>query len=664
MSKKLNEKQKLNLSLILIGLLTVVTVLVAIPKGPDFKIGNITKEIKLHLGLDLQGGTHLVYQADTSKIDDINKSMSVEGVRDVIEKRVNAFGVGEPLIQTSKVGSNYRVIVELPGVTDTEKAIKMIGETPLLEFKEQNTDTQQTLTEEQKKEMADYNKDAEKRANDILDKIKNGDNFEDLVKQYSEDEYTKENKGQMGKIDEDTMYFQDLVAEALNTKDTWVPWRVIENIEGYNIIKRLSAGEDKKIEAYHILICYKGATSCQNDTTETDAKTKIEKLKNELLTSTENKKDLFIKLAKENSTEPNASNNSGYLGWFANGDMVEDFNTAAFNLKNDEISSVIKTEFGYHLIYKTGEKQVKNATIARILIKKKKEADYISGGEWKNTKLSGTQLKSASVSFDNVTGASQVNIVFDEEGKKLFSDITSRNVGKQVAIFLDGNLISAPTVNEPITQGEAVISGKFTIQEAKELSMRLNSGALPVPITLINQQTVGPSLGQDSLNKSLIAVIIGFSLVALYMIIFYKFSGFVANISLAIYALVNIMLFKSVPITLTLSGIAGFILSIGMAVDANVLIFERMREELKSGQNLKTAIQIGFKRAWPSIRDGNLTTLIICFVLYQFGSSSVKGFGLTLALGILTSMFTAIVVTRSLMLKLAQTKLEKYKKIW
>eukprot|EP00825_Cyclidium_porcatum_P011218 TRINITY_DN15733_c0_g2_i1.p2 TRINITY_DN15733_c0_g2~~TRINITY_DN15733_c0_g2_i1.p2 ORF type:complete len:299 (-),score=40.89 TRINITY_DN15733_c0_g2_i1:118-1014(-) len=243
----------------------------------------------------------------------------------------------------------------------------------------------------------------------------------------------------------------------------------------------------------------------------------------------------------------------------------------------------------------------------------------------------------------------------DDEGKKLFGDITSRNIGKQVAIFLDGNIISAPTVNEAINGGSAVISGKFTLTEAKELVMRLNSGALPVPINLINQQNIGPTLGQASLQKSFIAAMIGFALVAVYMLVFYRFSGLVADLSLAIYALIIISLYKIMPITVTLSGIAGFILSMGMAVDANVLIFERMKEELKSGQNLKSSIKEGVRRAWPSIRDGNLTTLIICFVLYQFGSSSVKGFGLTLAIGILASMFTAITITRVLMLKLADT---------
>jgi len=665
MAKKLNEKQKLNITLILIGILTVITVLITIPKGPNIKIGNTVKDIKLHLGLDLKGGTHLVYQADTSNIQESDKLTAVEGVKDVIERRINAFGVSEPLVQTSKVDNNYRVIVELPGVTDTQKAIQMIGETPLLEFKEPNTNTEQILTDQQKKEMEEYNADAQKRANNILEKIKNGDKFEDLVKQYSEDEYTKENNGEMGKVYEDNIYFKDLVDEALQTKDTGVPWKVIENIEGYNIIKRISAGEDKKIEAYHILICYKGATSCDSTLSEAEAKSKIEALKNQLdIDINTDKKDLFIKLAKENSTEPNANTTGGYLGWFAEGDMIKEFNDAAFSLKDGEISDIVKTEYGYHLIYKSGEKQVKYADIERILIKKKTEADYINTNQWVNTKLSGAQLKSASVMFDNLTGVPQVNIEFNDEGKKLFADITTRNVGKQVAIFLDGQLISQPVVNEPITEGKAVITGKFTLEEAKQLAMRLNSGALPVSITLINQQTIGPTLGQDSLNKSFIAAIIGFALVAVYMLIFYRFSGFIADITLGIYVLINISLYKIIPITLTLSGIAGFILSIGMAVDANILIFERIKEELKSGQSLKNAIQIGFKRAWSSIRDGNLTTLIICFILYQFGTSSIKGFGLTLAIGVLTSMFSAITITRTFMLELADTKLEKHQKLW
>ena len=658
--RKITEKQKLNLSLLFVGILTIITVLIVLPKGPDFKIGNTFKEIKLHLGLDLQGGTHLVYQADTSKVADADKSSAVEGVRDVIERRINPNGVGESLIAVK--GS--RIVIELPGTSDSKEAIKKIGETPLLEFKEQNTVTQSDLTDAQKKEMADYNLAAKAKAEEVLNKIKNGANFEDLVKQYSEDEYTKEGYGNMGSIPADNTYYGTFVEKALATKDGWTPWEILENEEGYNLIKRISASTEKEINAKHILICYKGASRCDKDTSEADAKTQIEKLRSDFLLSSTDKTENFTKLAKENSTEPSAETTGGDLGWFTKGQMVEAFENAAFALKDGEVSPVIKTEFGYHIIYKVAEKEVRTANISRILIKKKTASDYIQNDQWKNTELSGKQLKSASVSFDNLTGESQVNIVFDDEGKKLFGDITSRNIGKQVAIFLDGNIISAPTVNEAINGGAAVISGKFTLVEAKELAMRLKSGALPVPITLISQQSVGPTLGQSSLQKSLIAAIIGFVLVAIYMIVFYRFSGLIADIALGIYALISISLFKILGITLTLSGIAGFILSMGMAVDANVLIFERMKEELKSGQNLKSSIKEGVKRAWPSIRDGNATTLIICFFLYEVGSGSVMGFSITLSIGILASMFTAMVVTKILMLKLTETKLEKFKKIW
>jgi len=655
--KKLTEKQNINLGLGLILILAVITTIVTMPKGPDF-----LKDVKLHLGLDLQGGTHLVYQADTSKVTDIDKASAVEGVRDVIEKRVNAFGVGEPLIQTSKVGGNYRVIVELPGVTDSAKAIKMIGETPLLEFKEQGSNATE-LTDAQKKEMDEYNTKSKKKAEDLLVKVKAGDNFDSLIKNNSEDTTTKENSGKMDGLKENGIY-GDLVKKALETKDGLVLEAVIENEEGYNLIKKVSAGQDTEINAKHILICYKGASRCDKETSEEDAKTKIEKIKSDFLLSSADKTETFTKLAKENSTEPSAQETGGDLGWFSKGQMVKDFEDPAFALKDGEVSNVIKTEFGYHIIYRVGTRAVKTASIQRLLIAKRTSSYYLSENQWKNTQLSGKQLKSARVSFENLTGESQVNITFDDEGKKLFSEITTKNIGKPLAIFLDGNMISAPTVNEAITGGEAVISGSFSIKEAKELAMRLNSGALPIPISLINQQSIGPTLGKASLDKSFIAAIVGFLLVGLYMILFYRLPGLVANFALLIYALILISLFKIIPITVTLSGIAGFILSMGMAVDANVLIFERMKEELKSGQNLKSAMLIGFKRAWSSIRDGNITTLIICYVLYQFGSSSVKGFGLTLALGILTSMFTAITVTRVLLLKLSDTKLEKKKKLW
>ena len=248
--------------------------------------------------------------------------------------------------------------------------------------------------------------------------------------------------------------------------------------------------------------------------------------------------------------------------------------------------------------------------------------------------------------MDPTTGIPQVSLEFDSEGSDLFAEITKRNNGKLVAIFLDGFPISIPRVNEPILTGKAVISGSFSIQDAKTLTQRLNAGALPVPISLISQTTVGASLGNVSVAKSLRAGLWGLLIVALFMILYYRLPGVLAVLALIVYVTVLLALFKLIPVTLTLAGIAGVILSIGMAVDANVLIFERLKEELRSGRDLASAIDEGFARAWTSIRDSNISSIITCVILFWFGSSVIKGFALTLCIGIIISMFSAIVITR------------------
>ena len=263
------------------------------------------------------------------------------------------------------------------------------------------------------------------------------------------------------------------------------------------------------------------------------------------------------------------------------------------------------------------------------------------------TNLNGKYIKNAKVEFNQSTYQPEVSVQFDDDGAKIFEELTKKNVGKQLGIYLDGLPISAPVVREAISGGSAVISGKFTIDEAKKLTERLNAGALPVPIKLISQDSVGASLGQDSLNKSIMAGLIGFLAVVIFMILYYRFPGIVAVIALLIYAALVLALFKLIPVTLTLAGIAGFILSIGMAVDANILIFERMKEEFRVGKELNFAINDGFARAWPSIRDSNISTLITTLVLYYFTTSVVKGFALTLGIGVIVSMFSAIVTTRS-----------------
>lgn len=274
----------------------------------------------------------------------------------------------------------------------------------------------------------------------------------------------------------------------------------------------------------------------------------------------------------------------------------------------------------------------------------------------KSTGLTGADLKKAAVTFDSSGKSSgpQVSIEFTDEGAKKFSEITKRNIGKPLAIFLDDGFVSAPTVQQEIVGGSAVITGQFTVAEAKEFAIQLNAGALPVPIEILQQRSIGATLGAESVQKSLVAGAIGLVTVMIFMILYYGVYGIIADLALIIYTLLVLVIFRTglfvIPsVTLTLAGIAGFILSIGMAVDANILTFERMKEELRAGKAGKMALEHGFSRAWTSIRDSNISSLITASILYIFGTSVVRGFALTLAIGVLVSMFSAIVVTRTFM---------------
>ncbi len=267
-----------------------------------------------------------------------------------------------------------------------------------------------------------------------------------------------------------------------------------------------------------------------------------------------------------------------------------------------------------------------------------------------HTVMTGSALKNVQVTADEF-GQPQVAFELTSDGSKIFAEYTSNNVGKYLAIVLDKRIISAPVINSPITQGQGVIQGQFTSEEANQLAVQLRYGSLPIPLKVVETRTVGPTLGQESLRKSLLAGLIGLSIVVLFMALYYRVPGILADLALITYALISFALFKLMPVTLTLPGIAGFVLSIGMAVDANVLIFERLKEELRTGKTLQNAINLGWNRAWPSIRDSNLSTLITCTILFWFGSafgaSIVKGFAVTLALGVIVSMFTAITATRT-----------------
>lgn len=495
-----------------------------------------------HLGLDLQGGAHLIYQADTSQVSFEEAQSAIAGVRDVIENRVNALGVSEPVVQTSRVGSNLRVIVELAGVFDVNDAIKQIGATPLLEFKtEAAAPPAKELTAEEIKTREKFNDSQLAKVNDTLKQIKaaNGSNFAELATKLSED--------------------------------------------------------------------------------------------------------------------PGSAQNGGDLGFVARGQVVKEFGDALYDTlqENGITQEPIMTEFGYHIIQRLDSKEEDGETIIHarhiLFMTQPLTGEVPQYDPWAKTELGGKQLDKSEVQFDQTTGSPSIGLSFDEEGAKLFENITKANVGRRVAIFLDNNLLSAPVVQQEITGGQAVISGNFTIPEARELVERLNAGALPAPINLISQETVGPSLGQVSIDKSLVAGLIGFALIALFMILFYRLSGLLSVVALVFYASIVFSLFKLVPVTLTLAGIAGFVLSLGMAVDANVLIFERLREELKKGQPFDAAVREAFSRAWFSIRDSNVSSLITCLILAWLGTSVVKGFAVTLAIGILVSMFSAIIITRLLM---------------
>jgi len=284
------------------------------------------------------------------------------------------------------------------------------------------------------------------------------------------------------------------------------------------------------------------------------------------------------------------------------------------------------------------------------------------------TTLTGRYLKSAKLQF-NQTGtggynANQAVVVlqFDEEGSDIFAQITKDNLGKEVAIFLDGVPISSPTVQEEITGGEAVVSGNFTPDEGKELARKLNFGALPLPIQEIATQTIGASLGNKAIDAGMKAGVIGLVVLSFYFLIWYRLPGLVAILALSIYGIVMFALFKVIPVTLTAAGIAGFIISLGIAIDANVLIFERLKEELKTGKSLRESINEGFRRAWPSIRDSNFSSILTAIILFWFGSALIKGFAITFGLGVVVSMISAISVTRLFLLVIARNSEKKYMK--
>ncbi|GMU25489.1 MAG: protein translocase subunit SecD [Candidatus Uhrbacteria bacterium] len=610
-------------------------------------------EYPLVLGLDLQGGSHLEYVADLSNVPLDQRGDAMDGARDVIERRVNQMGVSEPLVQTAKAGDQWRLTVELAGIRDVNQAINMIGETPILEFRIQNEQANRGLTEEEQQMLLEANKAKRELAEEIFKRAQAGDPIQSLSEEYSDDETIRAAGGDLGWVLDQRQYIKlKELGQDLNPGDAY-PMMVDDGQNFYiaQVEEKKDAGQE--IRASHLLIQWEGSEQSAQSRTKELALELMEKIKSEVTPAN------FEEKVMEYSDEPGADKTAGDLDYFRRGDMVPPFEDAAFALTKGAVSDIVETQFGFHLIKKTDERSVSDLRVRAVVLRQMTAADILNTEPWVRTELTGKQLKRAVLDFDPQTGAPIVVLDFDSEGTALFAKMTKDNIGKPIAIYLDGSPISIPTVQTEITGGQAVISGSFTVNEAKLLAQRLQAGALPVPIELIAQQTVGPTLGSESIALSLKAGLIGFLLVLIFMILFYRIPGIISVFALAFYVAVVLAIFKIIPVTMTLSGIAGFILSIGMAVDANVLIFERLKEEFRTDKPSQVSVDEAFKRAWSSIRDGNVTTLLVCFVLYTFTSSLVKGFALTLGIGILVSMITAIVVTRTILKLLVSTSLSR-----
>lgn len=316
------------------------------------------------------------------------------------------------------------------------------------------------------------------------------------------------------------------------------------------------------------------------------------------------------------------------------------------NIYNLREGDVIKTDLGTR-----GGTAIEPTATPDTAVPSDSTAPSAADQVW-HTVMTGDQLSSVGVTTGRV-GGYVISFALKPEGTTIFRDFTSQNVGKTLAIVLDKTIISAPSINSPITEGEGVIEGQFTYESANALAIQMRYGALPLPFEVVESRVIGPTLGADSLQKSLVAGMIGFAIVILFMSIYYRLPGVIAVFAILIYASITLALFKIIPVTLTLPGIAGFLLSTGSALDANILLFERLKEELRAGRTFLQAVDLAFKRAWPSIRDSNIATIITCVILFFFGSSFgatiVKGFAFTLGLGVLVSLFSAFVVTRTLL---------------
>lgn len=740
-----------------------------------------------HFGLDLAGGTQLDFRIsedelrsqlaaidseiatteatggnndrlvilrEQRRVIEEQRGNIVEAIRTVLERRINALGVSEATITPSYVGDEKHLLVECPGVIDTDVCIETVGKTIQLEFKEEQTEatpefeqgvrqnvsaalqairsgsgTLQSIGQDMGDELgiafsdrrwyfqADLPKGLESVWNSTpargvfevpgsLPATEPDDNGNPVQRDVP-GIFLVEVLGprtQTGRtLQEASVAFAELTKNPGVTTNTYqdvpldekIPARLSGTLRGMQqgalvtaamddgtahvlFLRQLTPGKEQA-DVSHILVAYQGAQSAEASVSRSkdDAFTRAQELRTRA-DAGEN----FESLA---STESDGltRQNAGNLGAISRGQLVPSFEEAAFSGKTGQILGPIETPFGYHIIRINRERfltpdivSYDDLTVTGDDAASRAEqylADLQAGRVqrmedalplrllffsleptgWKDTPLDGTHFRSATAVLDPTTNIPVVQIAFDDEGGTLFRELTKRNIGKQIAIFVGGQLVTAPSVESEITGGTAVITGHASVQEAQRLAQDLNTGAIPAPIHLVGQRTVEPTLGAEALATSVTAGIVGIIIVMLYMILFYRMFGVIASSALTVYAVLFLALFKlplflitNQYIVLTLAGAAGLILSIGMAVDTNVLVFERVKEELRKGKALRTAIDIGFEKAWTSVRDSNISTLITCALLFLIGTSIVRGFAITLGIGVLISMFTGMIVSR------------------
>ena len=556
----------------------------------------------LSLGLDLQGGSHLVYEAQPIVEDDAAaprapNAEDMSSLQRIIERRVNSSGLGEPIIQ---ILGEDRLLIQLPGVREPERAKSIIGETARLEFKHRRIGVPRNLATEGVITDADIvSVTAEPIPDELMPQAdtQGGESTEESEQQEPIPvlviEFTPEGAANLeevlAKLSQD---FQIAAATAnpftfQNQLQTGVLPGLNVTINGNELIQVVVAppGVSRLDGTQRFVFPYPQPQPPPAQPGETPAE-------------------------------------------------VEPDDVAAAQAKIGDSPTV-------------------------TLVEQPGRVDEDFG-------LGGDNLSRAYASLHAQSDQPIINLEFDSVGTRLFGEKTTEIAGSltdSIAIFLDDQELIAPVVRQPITTGTAIIEGGFTLERAQDISLLLEGGRLPFPITLIQERSVDAILGSDSLAKSVVAGVVGLALVFLFMTLYYRVPGLVASMALLIYSLLVLAIFKILPVTLTLSGVAATILSVGMAVDANVLIFERMKDELRNGRTLISAINIGFNRAWPAIRDSNVSTLITCAILYYFsnqlGTTIVQGFAATLAIGVMISMFSAIVVSRTMLRVIASTRLSR-----